>query len=148
MIWLRNRQPHFVRWVFSFLTIGSIGMAASGLPSVPQSAASGGSVTSSWGKPQDPNPDVPFWGEHQGCIVTKPQHFMYFAAFDLATSNRDDVIRLLKAWTAAAVRMFDGETAQPLESGLKLAVTPAAPASRSNIWTRCHRPARNRKSGR
>jgi deferrochelatase/peroxidase EfeB len=82
-------------------------------------------VTSSWANPQDPNKVEPFWGEHQGGVVTKPQHFIYFAAFDLVTNNRNDVVKLLQAWTAAAARMSEGETAQPLEGGLKLAVTPA-----------------------
>ncbi|HEY0308740.1 MAG TPA: Dyp-type peroxidase [Acidobacteriaceae bacterium] len=84
-------------------------------------------MTSNWGKALDANQAEPFWGEHQGGIVTKPQHFTYFAAFDLTTTNRDDVIKLLKAWTAASARMSVGETAQPLESGLKLAVAPAPP---------------------
>ncbi|WP_306589509.1 Dyp-type peroxidase [Geothrix sp. 21YS21S-4] len=55
------------------------------------------------------------------------QHQNYFAAFDLATTKREDVIKLLKAWTEAAARMTAGETAQPLEGGLKLAVPPATP---------------------
>lgn len=87
---------------------------------------SANSVTSSWKNPQDPDKAEPFWGEHQGGIVTKPQHFTYFAAFDLVTTRRDDVIKLLKAWTAASARMAEGETAQPLEDGLKLAVVPTA----------------------
>jgi deferrochelatase/peroxidase EfeB len=81
---------------------------------------------SSWTKPHDPNSAEPFWGEHQGGIVTAPPHHLYFAAFDLVTTNRGDVVKLLQTWTAAAARMAAGETAQPLESGLKLAATPAA----------------------
>lgn len=75
----------------------------------------------------DLNRAEPFWGEHQGGIVTWPiQHQNYFATFDLVTTKREDVVRLLKAWTAAAARMTAGETAQPLEDGLKLAVPPVA----------------------
>jgi deferrochelatase/peroxidase EfeB len=110
-----------------FLTIGLIGLIELGSVAAAQSMPSRNSVTSNWGNPQDSNQAEPFWGEHQGGVATKPQHFMYFAAFDLTTSNREDVIKLLKAWTAAAARMSEGETAQPLESGLKLAVIPAAP---------------------
>ena len=66
-----------------------------------------------------------FWGEHQGGIVTPEQRYTYFAAFDLVTTNRNDVVKLLQAWTAAAARLAEGETAQPLDDGLKLAVTPA-----------------------
>ena len=79
-------------------------------------------ATPSWKRVQDPNKAEPFWGEHQGGIVTPPQHHLYFAAFDLVTANREDVVKLLRAWTAAAARMTGGDTAQPMESGLKLAV--------------------------
>jgi deferrochelatase/peroxidase EfeB len=85
------------------------------------------SVTANWGAAQDPNQAELFWGEHQAGIDTKPQHFIYFAVFDLTTSKREDVVRLFKAWTAASSRMTQGETAQPLESGLQLAVPPAPP---------------------
>ena len=33
----------------------------------------------SWKRPQDPNKTEPFWGEHQGGIVTPPQHHLHFA---------------------------------------------------------------------
>lgn len=88
--------------------------------------ASAKPVTSSWKNLKHPDKAEPFWGEHQGGIVTKPQHFTYFASFDLVTTNRDHVVKLLQSWTAAAARMTEGQTAQPLENGLKLAVTPDA----------------------
>ena len=55
----------------------------------------------------------PFWGEHQGGITTPAQHHSYFAALDLQTAKRDDVIKMLRAWTAAAAHMAAGETASP-----------------------------------
>jgi deferrochelatase/peroxidase EfeB len=61
----------------------------------------------------------PFWGRHQGGIATPPQGHTYFAAFDLLATKRDEVVKLLQAWTAAAARMAGGETAQPLEGELK-----------------------------
>jgi deferrochelatase/peroxidase EfeB len=72
----------------------------------------------------------PFWGAHQGGILTPVQSHTYFAAFDLATGQREDVVRLLQAWTAAAARLTRGETAQPLSGGLEPVVMPggAAPA--------------------
>lgn len=82
---------------------------------------------SSWKKAQNPNKAEPFWGEHQGGILTPPQHHLYFATFDLVTSKRDDVVKLLKAWTVAAARLAEGKTAQPMETGLRLAV-PRPPA--------------------
>jgi deferrochelatase/peroxidase EfeB len=74
-------------------------------------------------------PMEPFWGEHQAGIASPIQHHTFFASFDLVTAKRDDVVKLLKAWTAAAARMTAGETAQPLELGLKLAVAPAGDAA-------------------
>lgn len=78
--------------------------------------------TPSWRTPQNPNQAELFWGTHQSGIVTPPQHHLYFAAFDVSTTRREDLVKLMKAWTAAAARLTAGETAQPLEEGLKLAV--------------------------
>lgn len=58
----------------------------------------------------------PFYGVHQSGIVTPQQTHSLFAAFDLETSARADVIALLKRWTDAANRMSRGKTAQPLTS--------------------------------
>ena len=65
----------------------------------------------------------PFWGEHQGGIITPVQQHTYFAAFDLIATDRDDVVRMLQAWTAAAARMSLGQTAEPLGDDLSV---PAA----------------------
>jgi len=51
---------------------------------------------------------VPFHGEHQAGIVTPAQDRMHFVAFDVTTRRRDDLVALLKAWTAAAERMTTG----------------------------------------
>jgi len=59
-------------------------------------------------------PTVPFWGEHQGGIITPSQKHTYFASFDLTTTDRRDVIYLLKYWTDAAARLTAGQTAEPL----------------------------------
>ena len=56
----------------------------------------------------------PFYGKHQSGIVTPQQSHAYFAAFDLTTDKREDVIALLKTWTDAAARLARGDTAQPL----------------------------------
>jgi deferrochelatase/peroxidase EfeB len=56
----------------------------------------------------------PFYGKHQGGITTPQQRNAYFAALDLATAKRADVIALLKTWTDAAARLTRGDTAQPL----------------------------------
>ncbi|MBN8886213.1 MAG: Dyp-type peroxidase [Rudaea sp.] len=50
----------------------------------------------------------PFWGAHQGGILTRIQRHTYFIAFDLVTDQRNDVIKLLRAWTQAAAEMTAG----------------------------------------
>jgi len=56
----------------------------------------------------------PFFGAHQGGIATPIQSYTYFAAFDLVTSKRADVIKLLQDWTAASSRMAQGQTVEPI----------------------------------
>jgi len=47
--------------------------------------------------------------------MTPPQSHTYLAALNLDTEKRDEVMRLLRAWTAAAVRMTRGEPAPRIE---------------------------------
>jgi len=54
-----------------------------------------------------------FWGVHQAGIVTPAQQHTYFAAFDLTTGKRDDLVALLQTWTAAAARMTAGQPVAP-----------------------------------
>ena len=54
----------------------------------------------------------PFWGEHQGGVVTPAQAHAYIAVFDLATAKRADVEKLLRQWTDAAAALSEG---QPVE---------------------------------
>ncbi|MEX3964805.1 iron uptake transporter deferrochelatase/peroxidase subunit [Paraburkholderia sp. EG286B] len=57
----------------------------------------------------------PFYGEHQGGIVTPQQAHTYVAAFDLTTTSRDDVINLLRKWTESAARMSQAQPAAALD---------------------------------
>jgi len=57
----------------------------------------------------------PFWGKNQGGIVTPAQGHTYFAALDLTTEKRDEVVNLLKAWTLSAARMASGKAIEPFE---------------------------------
>jgi deferrochelatase/peroxidase EfeB len=57
----------------------------------------------------------PFWGKNQSGIVTPAQGHTYFAALDLTTTKRDDVVRLLQAWTLAAARMASGKPIEPFD---------------------------------
>lgn len=51
---------------------------------------------------------VDFHGDHQAGILTPAQDRLHFATFDLTSSKRDDLIKLLKTWTAAAAQMTAG----------------------------------------
>ncbi len=51
---------------------------------------------------------VEFHGTHQAGIVTPAQDRLHFATFDVTATKREDVIALLKEWTAAAALMTAG----------------------------------------
>ncbi|MFE6035890.1 iron uptake transporter deferrochelatase/peroxidase subunit [Streptomyces sp. NPDC056452] len=51
---------------------------------------------------------VPFHGVHQAGIATAVQDRLHFAAFDVTTKDRAELIALLKEWTRAAERMTSG----------------------------------------
>jgi deferrochelatase/peroxidase EfeB len=50
----------------------------------------------------------PFHGAHQAGIITPAQDRLHFAAFDVTTDSRQQLIQLLKDWTLAAARMTQG----------------------------------------
>ncbi|MFZ2512049.1 MAG: iron uptake transporter deferrochelatase/peroxidase subunit [Gordonia sp. (in: high G+C Gram-positive bacteria)] len=79
----------------------SAGLVAAGV--------AGGALTACGADDDSPSQVVDFYGEHQAGIVTEAQDRLHFAAFDVVTTNRDDVVAMLKAWTAAAERMTRGE---------------------------------------
>ncbi|HEY7273751.1 MAG TPA: iron uptake transporter deferrochelatase/peroxidase subunit [Actinoplanes sp.] len=54
---------------------------------------------------------VSFYGRSQAGIVTPAQDRLHFVAFDVVTKDRNALIRMLKAWTAAAARMTAGHDA-------------------------------------
>ncbi|MFD8978997.1 iron uptake transporter deferrochelatase/peroxidase subunit [Streptomyces sp. NPDC059564] len=57
---------------------------------------------------------VPFHGEHQAGIASAVQDRLHFAAFDVKTKDRAELVKLLKDWTEAARRMTAG---QPVGEG-------------------------------
>ncbi|MFI1100090.1 iron uptake transporter deferrochelatase/peroxidase subunit [Streptomyces melanogenes] len=79
-------------------------------------AAAGGAVAAVRGDGGDAVPAadtgaaVPFYGAHQAGIATAVQDRLHFAAFDVTTKDRGELIKLLKDWTAAAARMTAGQT--------------------------------------
>jgi deferrochelatase/peroxidase EfeB len=57
---------------------------------------------------------VPFHGDKQAGITTAAQDRLHFATFDvLPSATREDLIALLKDWTAAAARLTLGQGAGP-----------------------------------
>lgn len=89
---------------------GLLGLAGAGA-ALSAAGFAGGRATASEPDP-DPGPvasdSYPFHGAHQAGIVTPAQDRLHFAAFDLTTDNREDLVALLTAWTAAAVELTAG----------------------------------------
>ncbi|WP_106498217.1 iron uptake transporter deferrochelatase/peroxidase subunit [Lentibacillus sp. Marseille-P4043] len=52
---------------------------------------------------------IPFYGEHQAGITTEMQDNVYFASLDVKTSDRAELITLLKDWTKASAAMTKGD---------------------------------------
>jgi deferrochelatase/peroxidase EfeB len=53
----------------------------------------------------------PFYGARQSGILTPAQRHSYFAAFDLDSEKRDEVVTLLRDWTKASAALTRGEAA-------------------------------------
>ncbi len=67
----------------------------------------------------------PINGLHQGGIATPPQRHTCVMAFDLITSQRQDVVALLQRWTAAAADMTAGLATRTGDAGDALGLAPA-----------------------
>ncbi|MFD9082404.1 iron uptake transporter deferrochelatase/peroxidase subunit [Streptomyces erythrochromogenes] len=61
---------------------------------------------------------VPFHGEHQAGIASAVQDRLHFAAFDVKTKDRAQLVELLKEWTAAARLMTAGLPVGDVYEGL------------------------------
>lgn len=53
----------------------------------------------------------PFLGVHQAGIITPAQGRMHTAAFDVTSDSVDDLVSLLRRWTAMAARLTQGDPA-------------------------------------
>lgn len=62
------------------------------------------------GRPRGGVQAATFLGEHQAGIVTPPPTRLRLVTFDLATSDRADVVALFQRWTEAANRLTEGGT--------------------------------------
>jgi deferrochelatase/peroxidase EfeB len=57
----------------------------------------------------EPTTTYGYFGEHQSGILTAQQNHLHFASYDLTTDSRDDVVALLRTWTAAAATLMAGQ---------------------------------------
>jgi deferrochelatase/peroxidase EfeB len=90
---------------------GLLGAAGAGLVGLAAGAAGGYALGSEEPSPAPQSPGTrtyPFYGEHQAGIVTPAQDRLHFAAFDVITNSRSELMQLLKEWTVAAARMTQG----------------------------------------
>ncbi len=84
--------------------ITGIGAAAAAGAAV----GAGGVAIATRGDDANPRQVVPFRGAHQAGITTAAQDRLHFAAFDVTTTKRDELVTLLKRWTEAADEMTQG----------------------------------------
>jgi deferrochelatase/peroxidase EfeB len=90
---------------------GLLGAAGVGLAGLAAGAAGGFALggEESTSSPQAPGARAySFYGEHQAGILTPVQDRLHFAALDVITDSRAELVQLLKDWTAAAARMTQG----------------------------------------
>ncbi|MGH3582789.1 MAG: Dyp-type peroxidase, partial [Mycobacterium sp.] len=91
---------------------GAAGVTAAVVGAAGAGALAGrASATSTRDKDWEPHGAVPFRGDRQAGIITEAQDRMHFCTFDITTDKRDDVVAMLKEWTAMAERMTRGEDA-------------------------------------
>ena len=86
-----------------------LGFGGAGLVTLAAGFAGGFGAARATAAAAEPATDVvPFFGTHQAGITTTAQDRLHFAAFDLTTTSRDDLVELLQRWTVAAERMTRG----------------------------------------
>ena len=94
--------------------LASAATAAAVAATAPVAAAAHGRAATSSSSSESGGDSEPFFGLHQAGVATMPQANVYFAAFDLTTEKREDVVTLLHAWTAASARLTQGLSAVAL----------------------------------
>jgi deferrochelatase/peroxidase EfeB len=109
-----GQQPGGVsrRRLFGWVGAGTAGALAAGATGgvIGHSRAMDPAVSSG----PAPTDAVAFAGAHQAGIVTPAQDRLHFIALDVLTDDRDELVEMLKTWTAAARRMTAGRDAGPV----------------------------------
>ncbi|MCH8626473.1 iron uptake transporter deferrochelatase/peroxidase subunit [Arsenicicoccus piscis] len=93
------------------VAVGAAGFAggrASAAEASDGADGSGNGATATGPTQQNAPASHPFYGTHQSGIVTPAQDRLHFAAFDVTSTSRDDLVALLTAWTAAAAELTAG----------------------------------------
>lgn len=100
-------------------------------------AGAGVGIAADRAMPTDANDVVSFRGPHQAGITTAVQDHLYFVTLDVTTTDRAELVELLRRWTEAADRLTTGaETAlggavaghpeaPPQDTGEALGLPPA-----------------------
>jgi deferrochelatase/peroxidase EfeB len=88
--------------------LGAAGAAVLGAGAVATRSLTDDSTPAQAASAADP---YPFYGEHQGGIVTPAQDRLHFVAFDVITDKKAELVSLLQDWTAAAARLTQGKEA-------------------------------------
>jgi deferrochelatase/peroxidase EfeB len=104
-----------------FLTRAGVAALATAAPAIDARAAEPAAAT----RAAAARDTEPFWGTHQAGIATPLQKHLYFAALDLTTTKREDVVNLLRVWTDATARMTAGQTSEAGDTGEALGLSPA-----------------------
>jgi deferrochelatase/peroxidase EfeB len=93
-----------------------IGLAGAGVALAGAGAAAGVAATSS-SSDLGLGPvtgAVEFFGDHQAGIVTPAQDRMHFVALDVTSTDRNQLVELLRTWSSAAQRLTAGAEVTPL----------------------------------
>jgi deferrochelatase/peroxidase EfeB len=90
-------------------------MAGAGAAGLVAAGAVGAGIRGSAGTPPSTvdaaASTVDFYGEHQAGIITPAQDRLHFVAFDVTTTKREELVDLLRTWSAAAQRLTAGRDA-------------------------------------
>ena len=91
---------------------GLLGLAGAGVVGAGIGGAGGAGVAMAVAQSVAPQSGAaksyPFFGEHQGGILTPAQDRLHFAAFDVGDISRAELVELLTDWSYAASRMAAG----------------------------------------
>ncbi|MFI5890825.1 iron uptake transporter deferrochelatase/peroxidase subunit [Actinoplanes sp. NPDC051513] len=105
----------------------AIGLAGAGVAGIAGLSAVGGALITSDKSDESGSvvsDAVAFHGAVQAGIVTPAQDRLHFVAFDVLTKDREQLVQLLKDWTAAAARMTAGHDAGPIGAAAGILEAP------------------------